>query len=121
MKPFDLWWTEVLNALDSPREIGNWTAREGYGRGGKFIARTYRSLPREIQVQVASSPSAPDDLIICSPLEGARHKGVGRKSFEGRYQNWRAYKDNRTTRQDFGDPSPYLISLFKCFEHLMDG
>jgi hypothetical protein len=49
MMPFEEWWQIVITALDNPREMRNWTAFNGYTVGGRFHARSYRSLDPDMQ------------------------------------------------------------------------
>lgn len=132
MKPFEQFWKEVIEALDKPRRIRNWTARNGYAITGKFAAKSYRAFDREAQIQLSNGfpYHFPDDCIICTQLQDSTNPlvrevpgitKVWKKEFKDRYDKWRDYRNDGMTRRMFdgdGKASPYLIALFKEFDHL---
>jgi hypothetical protein len=127
MKTFEQFWLEMLQSLQTSREVRNWTALQGY-LGGKFRAISYSGLgPQEKQAaRVYGFLRHPlGDWIICTPLQGAefpRHfPTVSKKEFKDRYHKWATYKNNGMTRLAFDgetEASAYLISLFKEFDFL---
>ena len=125
MRKFEDWWQDVILILDCPREIRNWTAHSGYTVGGRFHARSYRSLDKETRSQWNNGYPFQnvDDWIVCTQVKGEGVATVSKKEFQDRYSSWRAYKDNKIIRKDFDGKtkaSPYLIAVFYAFDKLMD-
>lgn len=124
MKPFREWWQKVIAELDHPREIRNWTPLNGYTIGGTFVARSYRSLPRETQSAWNDGYpfQNPNDWIVCTQVKAEGVAQVSKKEFQVRYDSWRNYKNNRIIRKDFDGEtkaSSYLISIFHRFDELI--
>lgn len=126
MTKFEVFWDEMLRELiASPnvRKIRNWTALNGYAITGEFLSVPYKYASPGFQEEVRHLIHAqnPDDFIICSRLQAPTYAIVSKKEFEDRFVRWRSYRINGITRLHFqGDypASPYLISLFKEFDHL---
>jgi hypothetical protein len=124
MRTFEDWWQDVILVLDHPREIRNWTSHNGYTVGGRFPARSYRSLDKETQSQWNNGYpfQTPDDWIVCTQVKGEGVATVSKKEFQDRYVSWRAYRDSKIIRKDFDrktKASPYLISIFHEFDFFM--
>ena len=124
MMPFEDWWGIVISTLDSPREIRNWTSLNGLTVGGRFYARSYRSLSKKEQSDWNNGHPfpTPNDWIVCTQVKGTGFATVSRKEFKDRYGGWRAYRDEKIIRKDFDGKtkaSPYLISIFHAFDSLM--
>jgi hypothetical protein len=115
----------VISVLDNPREIRNWTSFNGYTVGGRFHARSYRSLDKEMQSKWNDGYpfQNPSDWIVCTQVTGEGVATVSKKEFQDRYARWRDYRDNKIIRKDFDGKtkaSPYLISIFHEFDKLFD-
>jgi hypothetical protein len=128
MMPFEDWWGIVISTLDSPREIRNWTSRNGLTVGGRFYARSYRSLSKEEQSDWNDGHpfAVPEDWIVCTQVKMTGFTIVSKKESKDRYGGWRAYRDsdNKIIRKDFDGKtkaSPYLISVFHACDSLMSG
>jgi len=124
MMPFDDWWVIVISVLDNAREIRNWTSRKGLTVGGRFFARSYRSLTKEERSAWNDGHpfAVPSNWIVCTQVKGEGVAMVSKKEFQDRYASWRAYRDGRNIRKDFDGKtkaSPYLISIFHEFDSLM--
>ena len=105
MKPFPEFWKEVVSALQKPKTIRNWTAREGYSIGGKFQA-------------VASS----QEWIVCSRIEGKSDVQLSFVNFQDCYQRWPNYRANIMNRKAFagdGAATGQLISILREFDYLL--
>lgn len=124
MRSFEEWWDLVVTIVDFGRRVRNWTPRNGFTVGGEFSARSYRSLSSAEQSSWNNGYpfSSPDDWIICTQLKGEGVTTVSKKEFSDRYQSWRAYRDGKINRKDFGGKtkaSPYVISIFHEFDALI--
>ncbi len=127
MRDFEEFWMEMLRALQTSREVRNWTPFQGY-LGGKFRAISYIALDTKGRLAIQTwgfVRNPPEDWIVCTPLKGADHRRqfptVSKKEFKDRYHKWATYKINGMTRVAFDGEtkaSPYLISLFKEFDFL---
>jgi len=124
MMPFEDWWGIVICTLDSPREIRNWTSLKGLTVGGRFYARSYRSLSKKEQSDWNNGHpfASADDWIVFTQVKETGVATVSKKEFKDRYGVWRVYRDNKIIRKDFdgkAKASPYLISIFHAFDSLM--
>jgi len=122
--PFEEWWDLVITVLDSGKKIRNWTPRNGFTVGGKFTARSYRSLTKEQQSSWNNGYpfSEPGDWLVCTQVKAEGVTAVSKKEFQDRYNSWRSYRDQKIIRKDFDGrtkASPYLISIFYAFDKLM--
>ena len=124
MRTFDDWYDEVLRRLDKPTKIRNWTREGRYHntRSTEFLAQTYRSMTdEERRAREWAGPNHPDDLILCSPLDGgSRWPGHERVGFRPIYPRWRDYRNGKISRKELGNPTPYLLSILKNFEDIME-
>lgn len=100
MKPFDIFWDDLLIELRTPKKIKNWTVKKG-NWGEDFTA------------QVKNNHS-----ILCTTLKGSK-QNVSKKDFELVYDDWEGYMSENIPRKDFMKSSrfvKYTISIIHQFE-----
>ena len=101
-KPFEIFWAKLLEKLENPTRIKNWTVYSGY-IGEDFTAQT-RS----------------DSVIECI-IPGGSPQYVSKKDFELVYGLWEDYKNFKVKRMELTRISrftKYVISIIHQFEDL---
>jgi hypothetical protein len=122
-RSFDEFWELMLADLDQGvQQVKNWTAYNEYDVGGDFLVFTLRSMDegqkRSWRRRLITGTD-PNDVIVCTRVRGGKTFAfVSKKEFSDHYHKWPSYK-RITTRKSFGETGPYLIALFKKYEHLM--
>ena len=95
MKDFESFWDHLLEKLNTPEKIKNWTTKKGY-YGEDFTAQ--RTISNNIQ---------------CITLRGSSNS-AGKKDFELIYNNWEGYLNGNVARHEFARDSfvvKYTISI----------
>jgi hypothetical protein len=121
MKSFEIFWNELLEALDAKKKIRNWTADKRYSVGGSFTAQSWRSAGITWERSRPGLPIDARESIICTQLKEGGSDFVEKYHAKFCYGKWPTYSANGMTRKQFeegGHANAYLISIFKEFDEL---